>query len=130
MQNCIAIFFGIGSGGAVEKHNRPPKNMAKKKKEKQKTPHRSTVAPCVLKLDDACAFVGGVSKSTLRRAVKRGLLTPSQPSRVWLFEIDDLRRYVRDGKIRFDFTKGDPQARAAKYEEELAAKEAENGDAE
>lgn len=92
--------------------------MTKKRKGKH-----SVVEPRALKLADACVHVGNLSKSTLRRAVKRGQLTPSQSSRVWLFEIDELDRWLAAGRIRFDAENGDPQTRALRFEASASAKD-------
>ena len=62
--------------------------MTKKQKEK------SRVTPRAYKLADACIYLGGVSKSTIRRNVKRGLLTPSVGCRVWLFPVEELDHYL------------------------------------
>ena len=77
----------------LKKHNRPPKTMTKKQKEK------SRVTPRCYKLADACIYLGGLSKSTVRRAVKRRLLTPSVGCRVWLFPLEELDRFSRSRSV-------------------------------
>lgn len=78
------------------------------------------ITPRALKLADACAYLGGLSKSTVRRAVKRGLLTPCQATRNWLFQIEELDEFLERGRLLFS------AELAAKRE----AKQAKNGDAE
>jgi hypothetical protein len=92
------------------------KKTDKKKSAAKQTPQRSTVTPRALKLADACVYLGRLSKSTVRRAVKRRLLTPSQATRHWLFQIEELDRFLELGRRTFATQR--------------AAKQGENGDAE
>jgi hypothetical protein len=104
------LFFGIGSGGVKKHKSGHPKPMTKTEKKK------SAVSPRALKIDDACAYLGGISRSTLRRMVSRGLITPCRPTRITLFEIGELDRALIASRIRFESLSGSPSQRAAAYE--------------
>lgn len=63
----------------------------------------SSIEPLVLDLDDACRFCGGLSRSTLYRAARQGLVTaykatlagPKSRNARLLFDRESLIRFVR-----------------------------------
>lgn len=55
------------------------------------------VEPRLLKLKDACAYLGGLSPSTVRRLIARGLLKPNHALRHITISREELDRFVREG---------------------------------
>ena len=51
-----------------------------------------------LKLKDACVYLGGISPSSVRRLIKRGLLRPNRALRHILFEVAELDRFLEGGQ--------------------------------
>jgi hypothetical protein len=51
-----------------------------------------------LKLKAACEYLGGISASSARRLVQRGLLRPNRALRHYLFEISELDRFLARGQ--------------------------------
>lgn len=50
-----------------------------------------------LKLKDACRYLGGISPSSLRRLIDRGLLKPNRALRHILIPIPELDRFLAGG---------------------------------
>jgi predicted DNA-binding transcriptional regulator AlpA len=50
-----------------------------------------------LKLKEARAYLGNLSKPTMYRLIKRGLLKPNRSTRYLLFARTELDRFIRDG---------------------------------
>lgn len=59
---------------------------------------RNTTNQHALKLKAACEYLGGISPSSVRRLIKRRLLTPNRALRHYLFSKDDLDRFLTVGK--------------------------------
>jgi hypothetical protein len=57
----------------------------------------ATVHQGALKLKDACAYLGGISPSSLRRLIKRKLLTPNRSLRHIIIPIAELDRFIETG---------------------------------
>jgi hypothetical protein len=53
----------------------------------------------VLQLKDACEYLGGISPSSLRRLIKRGLLKPIRALRHILIPIAELDRLINSGGL-------------------------------
>jgi hypothetical protein len=51
-----------------------------------------------LKLKDACEYLGGISPSSVRRLIKRKLLTPNRSLRHILIPIPELDRFLAKGE--------------------------------
>ena len=51
-----------------------------------------------LKLEAACNYLGGVSKITVRRLIKRGLITPNRTLRHLLIPVSELDRFLAQGQ--------------------------------
>jgi hypothetical protein len=51
-----------------------------------------------LKLKDACEYLGGVSPSSVRRLIKRKLLTPNRALRHILIPVCELNRFLEAGQ--------------------------------
>jgi excisionase family DNA binding protein len=51
-----------------------------------------------LKLKDACKYLGGISPSSLRRLIERGLLRPNRALRHILIPISELDRFLEEGQ--------------------------------
>jgi excisionase family DNA binding protein len=49
-----------------------------------------------LKIKDAADYLGGISTITVRRLIKRGLITPNRALRHLLIPIAELDRFVAD----------------------------------
>jgi Helix-turn-helix domain len=49
-----------------------------------------------LKLEPAAKHLGGLSKLTMYRLIKRGLLKPNRATRHLLFPISELDRFLRE----------------------------------
>ena len=61
----------------------------------------ATLAPSkqgALKLKDACGYLGGISPSSLRRLIERGLLRPNRALRHILIPIAELDSFLSGGK--------------------------------
>ena len=54
----------------------------------------TAIRPGALKLPDACAYLGGVSEISVRRAIKRGLIKPCRGFRHILIPIGELDRFL------------------------------------
>jgi len=52
-----------------------------------------------LKLKDACGYLGGISPSSLRRLIERGLLKPNRALRHVLIPIAELDRFIDSGGL-------------------------------
>jgi len=57
-----------------------------------------TVKQGALKLKDACEYLGGISASSVRRLIERGLLVPNRALRHHLFPIAELDRFLAGGQ--------------------------------
>ena len=55
------------------------------------------IAPRALKLTEACAYLGGISKVTLRRLIGRGLIKPNRSLRHTLIAVAELDRFIESG---------------------------------
>ena len=56
---------------------------------------KANTAPLgALKLKDAARYLGGVSQITVRRLIKRGLITPNRALRHVLIPISELDRFL------------------------------------
>jgi Helix-turn-helix domain len=51
-----------------------------------------------LKLIAACEYLGGISVTSLRRLIKRGLVRPNRSLRHILIPIGELDRFLREGE--------------------------------
>ena len=58
---------------------------------------RFALAPRALKLAEACEYLGGISKSTLRRLITRGLIKPNRSLRHILIPVIELDRFIGSG---------------------------------
>src|SRR4029453_3937734 len=58
----------------------------------------TTLNQGALKLKDACAYLGGISPASLRRLIKRQLLTPNRALRHILIPISELDRFLEVGR--------------------------------
>ncbi len=61
-----------------------------------KNPSRPAIQPAAFKLPEACQYLGGISKATVRRLVKRGLLRPNRHLRYLVFSKAELDRFVTE----------------------------------
>lgn len=52
------------------------------------------IAPAALKLTEACEYLGGISKVTLRRLIARGLIKPNRSLRHILIPVGELDRFL------------------------------------
>ncbi len=60
----------------------------------------ATPAPVgALKLKDAARYLGGVSQTSVRRLIQRGLLKPNRALRHVLIPVAELDRFIRDGGV-------------------------------
>lgn len=59
---------------------------------------RSTISPGALKSREARLYLGGISEPTLHRLIARGLLRPNRSTRLLLFSIEELNRFLREGQ--------------------------------
>jgi hypothetical protein len=50
-----------------------------------------------LLMKEARAYLGGLSKPTMYRLIKRGLLKPNRSTKCCLFARTELDRFIRDG---------------------------------
>jgi excisionase family DNA binding protein len=57
------------------------------------------ITAAALKLEPAAKRLGGLSKPTMYRLIKKGLLRPNRTTRHLLFPISELDRFLRDGMI-------------------------------
>jgi hypothetical protein len=57
----------------------------------------TTVPQGALKLKDACAYLGGISPTSVRRLIKRKLLTPNRSLRHIIILIAELDRFIEKG---------------------------------
>jgi excisionase family DNA binding protein len=53
-----------------------------------------------LKLKEACKYLGGISPSSVRRLIARGLLRPIRALRHILIPISELDRFIKTGGLR------------------------------
>lgn len=58
----------------------------------------STLNQGALKLKGACQYLGGISPSSLRRLINRGLLKPNRTLRHLVFPITELDRFLLEGQ--------------------------------
>ena len=58
----------------------------------------ATVKQGALKLKDACEYLGGISASSVRRLIKRDLLTPNRTLRHILIPTAELDRFLTEGQ--------------------------------
>jgi hypothetical protein len=56
--------------------------------------NNNTAPSGALKLKDAASYIGGVSTTTLRRLIKRGLIKPNRALRHILIPVAELDRFV------------------------------------
>lgn len=54
--------------------------------------------PKALKLLEAAAYLGGISPTSVRRLIKRGLIRPNRALRHILISIDELDRFLQLGR--------------------------------
>ena len=59
----------------------------------------TTVNQRALKLKGACEYLGGISPSSLRRLIERGLLKPNRALRHVLIPIAELDRFIDSGGL-------------------------------
>jgi hypothetical protein len=52
------------------------------------------IKPAALKLAEACDYLGGIAPITLRRLIKRGLITPNRALRHILIPVAELDRFL------------------------------------
>ena len=52
-----------------------------------------------LKLKDVCAYLGGISPSSVRRLIERGLLRPNRALRHILIPIAELDHFINSGGL-------------------------------
>jgi len=52
-----------------------------------------------LKIVEAGHYLGGLAPITLRRLIKRGLLRPNKATRVLVFPIAELDRFLLDNRV-------------------------------
>jgi hypothetical protein len=58
----------------------------------------ASVKQGALKLKDACQYLGGISASSVRRLIKRKLLTPNRTLRHILIPTAELNRFLTEGQ--------------------------------
>jgi len=63
-----------------------------------KSTKSATVKQGALKLKDACEYLGGISASSVRRLIKRDLLTPNRTLRHILIPTAELDRFLTEGQ--------------------------------
>lgn len=51
-----------------------------------------------LKIKDAAQYLGGISHITVRRLIKRGLLKPNRALRHILISVEELDRFLAEGR--------------------------------
>jgi hypothetical protein len=56
------------------------------------------IEPAAFKIDDARKYLGGISRVTMLRLVRHGILKPNGFLRHWLFTREDLDRFLKEGK--------------------------------
>jgi hypothetical protein len=69
------------------------------KRQQQMAVLNGVVVPAAFKMPEACAYLGGLSQSTLRRMVDRRLIEPNRSTRHWIFLRSDLDRLLEEGKL-------------------------------
>jgi len=57
------------------------------------------IKPAALKLAEACEYLGGISKITLRRLIQRGLIKPNRALRHILIPVSELDKFI-NGQVR------------------------------
>ena len=62
------------------------------------TTNTVSVKQGALKLNDACVYLGGISASSVRRLIGRGLLKPNRALRHILIPISELDRFLEGGQ--------------------------------
>jgi hypothetical protein len=71
-------------------------------KERCLSPHAINTLPLTkqraLKLKDACGYLGGISPSSLRRLIKRGLIKSNRALRHVLIPVAELDRFLMEGQ--------------------------------
>jgi excisionase family DNA binding protein len=55
------------------------------------------IAPGALKLTEACDYLGGISKVTIRRLIARGLIKSNRSLRHTLIAVAELDRFIESG---------------------------------
>jgi hypothetical protein len=58
-----------------------------------------TVNQRALKVKDACEYLGGISPASVRRLIKRKLLTPNRALRHIVIPISELDRFLMEGRV-------------------------------
>jgi hypothetical protein len=58
----------------------------------------TTVNHGALKLKDACEYLGGISPSSVRRLIDRGLLKPNRALRHILIPVSELDRFLGEAE--------------------------------
>ena len=71
---------------------------AKQQSTSAETAKPTSVKQGALKLKDACEYLGGISASSIRRLVSRGLLRPNRALRHLLIPIAELERFLAEGQ--------------------------------
>jgi len=69
--------------------------MSKKTRSHSLGKGNNAPAPAGLKLKEAGAYLGGLSKPTMYRLIGRGLLKPNRSTRHIIFSIDELDRFLK-----------------------------------
>ena len=59
----------------------------------------TTLNQGALKLKDSCAYLGGISPSSVRRLIERGLLKPNRALRHILIPIAELNHFINSGGL-------------------------------
>ena len=54
------------------------------------------LVPAALKLKEACEYLGGISKASLRRLIGRGLIKPNRALRHVLVPVSELERFLKE----------------------------------
>jgi len=64
------------------------------KKNRSSSAVAPSIQPRALKLEAARAYLGGLSKVTMWRLIRKGLLRPNRSIRHLLFDIEELNRFI------------------------------------
>jgi hypothetical protein len=86
------VFFWIGD--ALHSNN-GGNNTMKRTKRKPVLAQRVDLPAAALKMKPAARYLGGLSIPTMHRLIKRGELVPVRRTRVLLFPITELDRFLK-----------------------------------
>ena len=70
--------------------------MKDHRQNREKLDTRQPIVPAALKLKEACEYLGGISKASLRRLIGRGLIKPNRVLRHVLVPVSELERFLKE----------------------------------